>query len=172
MTRHYCILTLLYSTLALMALPACVVTTDSGQGIGGMCANDNECESGLTCLAGLCPVTGVGLNFCVPDEACTVDSCLPDEECVTKTSGQSTCVPMNICPQPGSAGAACGADRECATGDCLTIKCEGDIETSVCISAMCANGACAAGESMWGNPDEPDGCWCTPANSCPEVPTE
>jgi hypothetical protein len=172
MTKRFSTLTALLALLALFALPACEVTTDQGQGIGGLCANDNECESGLTCLGGLCPVTGVGLNFCVPDEMCTADTCLSDEECVTKVSGSATCVPLDICPQPANAGAACGMDRECITGDCLTIKCDGGIETSVCISAMCANGACAVDESMWGDPENPDGCWCTPPDSCPAAPTE
>ena len=156
---------------AIMATLAFGCAVDDGPrfGVGETCTTSNDCELGLTCLGNLCPVKAIGQNFCVPDGACTASSCAAGQECTPLEDGTSSlCVPTNVCPLQGVAGDACVADRECATGACKLLACDETTQVSACISAMCVNGTCGDGETMWGDPEDDSACWCTPENVCPQ----
>ena len=159
---------LLMSLLLVGTLVACS-SSAPGARLGETCSTTQACDPGLRCVGNLCPTKAIGISFCVAEGACTPTSCNAGETCVALEGTTDTlCVADDICPSKHAAGLPCAADRECETGTCLALYCDGATEPpSVCISGACQNGTCAEGDTMWGDPADDASCWCAPESACP-----
>lgn len=71
----------------------------NGAPLGGQCASDSQCQSGLTCVDGAGPLMG----------QCAA-RCASDASCHQRFGQQSLCIAVDQC------ALACDRDQDCASG--------------------------------------------------------
>jgi V8-like Glu-specific endopeptidase len=82
---------------------------------------DAECDENSQCASYLCVDPGDGHRRCLSPCHGDGGECLADEACVANVGECGGCVPSTLLASaPRHFGEPCGADGECASGDCLT----------------------------------------------------
>jgi hypothetical protein len=149
---------------------ACISTKP----IGGICAQNFECESG-NCWATVCSECNEHSD-CAGDEYCTLDLTPPiNSTCEPKKGINEACLSGVECLADACVGfrcGECGTDAQCPSNEhCNTIgECVSDLaEDAVCLrNSMCLSNACAEGfcAECVGDAGCPTNQHCNTLNEC------